>query len=172
MMKRTRSLMGVGIAAATLAVLATSCSKKSEPVQTSQSQSEAVDSVAEPTGDPYSLTIKVSSESGTLGALQFDVQYTGSKGGFVGTADKVECESLIERALSAFTNKGGTKMTGALVSVNGFSTPQDVARCRFRSPQPVSPGSFTITVTDASDTDTMAVTPAPEMLVSEAKPAS
>jgi len=160
------------VSIAVLAVLATACSKKGEQVQTTQSQSQAIDSVAEPTGDPYSLTIKVSSESGTLGALQFDVQYTGSNGGFVGTADKVECESLIERALSAFTNKGGKTMTGALVSVNGFSTPQDVARCRFRSTQAVSPSSFAITVTDASDTDTMAVTPAPEMLVSEAKPAS
>ena len=127
---------------------------------------------SEKTGEPsakYSVTISVVSELSEIGALQFDIDYSGN-GGFVGRNDGVECESLLADVLSAFTSRTAAKMTGAIVDVKGFSTPRAVAKCNVESSGAPPASSFKVTVTDASDIRTTPINPYPELTVSEVSP--
>ncbi len=121
---------------------------------------------------PYEITIMVVGQYGDLGALQFDVEYLGPSGNFVGKADGVDCTSLIGAGLAAFTNKGNGKVTGAMVNVNGFSTPGLIAKCTFKSRDVVTTDDFLVTATDASDVETNALEEFPQMAVVEAVPLS
>lgn len=117
----------------------------------------------------YSVTFSVVTEVNDIGALQFDVDYSG-QGGFIGLKDGVECEVLLDDVLSAFTASSGARMTGAIVDVKGFNTPLAVAKCNIESTAAPTPADFKITTTDASNIQTTPIDPFPELDVSDISP--
>ena len=157
-------LLGVGLAG-----LAVACKADQPGAPTGAGQTAAVATAKSVSGDPYLLTISVDSQSGQIGAIQFEVVPEGEKGGFAADSGKVECDSLIGEALSAFSTHPDGKLVGALVDVGGFATPAAVARCTYLSPKDLSADAFTLRVTDASDVEAVALAPTPSLVISEVK---
>ncbi|MFQ5477396.1 MAG: hypothetical protein ACE5E4_02135 [Candidatus Binatia bacterium] len=116
----------------------------------------------------YAVTVGVSSDSGSVAALQFDIKYKG-EGGFVGDAGDVECESAFEGSLATFNNKGDGLVSGAIIDLAGFSTPTEVATCSFRTKEDPSKDSFEVTAVDSSDADSTKIEPAPVMVATAVK---
>jgi hypothetical protein len=52
-----------------------------------------------------------------------------------------------------------------LISLQGINTPADIMRCGFRTRENLSPGSFLVEVTDASDTESNQIEPEPKVLI-------
>ena len=144
---------------------------------------EVVDNSAMPVGDrdpgyeeegdnpnvaSYSLDFYVQT-AGTFGALQLDINHLGSKGGFIGRGDKVECVPLVE-AIVASNYLGEREVKIGLISLQGINTPAAVMRCGFRSSENVSAGSFLIEVTDASDTESKPIEPKPTVFIKSVVP--
>jgi cysteine-rich repeat protein len=97
-----------------------------------------------------------------LGALQVFIDYSASRGLFLGTNDGVACESLVDTTLRSFNNVpalGHLRM--GIISLTAFSGP-DLVRCPFAPVQDV-PISMVVTVEDASATDLTPITPLPEI---------
>jgi hypothetical protein len=91
----------------------------------------------------------------TLGALQFDVNYTSAQGEFEGSADQVVCVDLTGSLASFNDDDAARTLSAGLISIAGFSGPRDVVRCNFNTPNgditdPVA-GDYAITVIDATD---------------------
>ncbi|HYC53993.1 MAG TPA: hypothetical protein VEL28_03545 [Candidatus Binatia bacterium] len=99
-----------------------------------------------------------------VGALQIDVEYKG-KGRFVGDADGVACETLIEGALSSYNHMANEKMLkAAFVAVKGFTGPVKFSQCKYEGE--TTADDFKITVRDASSPDLQEIDPAPSVGVS------
>jgi hypothetical protein len=99
-----------------------------------------------------------------VGALQIDVEYTG-KGRFVGDADGVACETLIEGGLSSYNHMANEKMLkAAFVAVKGFSGPLKFSQCKYEGDGKAE--DFKITVRDASSPELQELNPAPSVGVS------
>ena len=120
-------------------------------------ESTAAPAISHASGDPYLVTFSVSDSSTPIGAIQFEVRPKSDKGGFATNSGKVECDSLIGEALSAFSTHADGKLVAALVDVGGFEAPAAVARCTYLSPQAPSPDAFILSVTDASDVQAVAL---------------
>jgi hypothetical protein len=109
-----------------------------------------------PTPDPFLYTVYVDVESATdeIGAIQLDLGYAGSPGEFVGTHANVDCRSRVGSHRAYNDDEATSTLSLGFVSLNGFSAPISLVRCRYRSLEeaPV-PGDFTITITDASTPD-------------------
>ncbi len=102
-------------------------------------------------------------EPNPVGALQYDVVYTGN-GRFVGDADAVACETKIEGALSSYNHIPGDKtLRAAFVSVKGFQGPLRVSDCKFEGD--AKPDDFQVTVRDSSSPDLEPVDPPPTIKV-------
>ncbi len=87
-----------------------------------------------------------------LGALQFEVDYSGAAGDFPGADDLVECETVLPGATIAFNDdEAGGVLKVAAVHATGFTGPAELAYCSFDPAVLVNPGDFVITITDASD---------------------
>ncbi len=113
----------------------------------------------------YEITLSVLNDSGELGALQVDVS-NSSGGGFVGNGDSVDCTSLLGGALVAFNNRDG-KLRAGFIATNGIATPTPIASCRYKSRTDVTSGSFSVAVTDSSDTNSQPASPTPFVAVSD-----
>ena len=113
------------------------------------------------TAHTYAVTVGVTTESGNLGALQFDVRYTGSSGGWLGAGGSAVCTADIQVALATFNDRGGSWLSAAMVDLTGFDTPGPVATCTFKSRETVNPGNFSVQVIDASGADVNAPKPDP-----------
>jgi len=100
-----------------------------------------------------------------LGALQFEISYNGTSGGWVGIQGDAQCDALVD-ALRAINDTGARSIRVGLVSVQGMPTPAAMVRCSFRSRDYVAATNFTVQVVDASDTDSNPVQPLPSMRVS------
>jgi hypothetical protein len=111
----------------------------------------------------YSIDFAVDSQ-GTFGALQLDINHLGNRGGFIGRGDKVDCVPLVE-AIVASNYLGEREAKIGLISLQGINTPANIIRCGFRSSENVSPGSFLIEVTDASDVKSNPVEPKPNVVI-------
>ena len=98
----------------------------------------------------YAIQVAVTSDSGTLGALQFDITHLGASGGFVGAGGSVDCAADVAAGLTSFNDRGAGRLSAAFVDLNGFSTPTAVATCRFKTREQLARGSFQVTTIDAS----------------------
>ena len=116
----------------------------------------------------YSLDFAVPT-AGRFGALQLDITHLGDSGGFIGRDDKVDCVSLIE-AIVASNYLGELVIKIGLISLQGIRTPAAIMRCGFRTREELSPESFRIEVTDASDTNSEQVDPPPTVVISTITP--
>jgi hypothetical protein len=99
----------------------------------------------------YGVRFDLASTSAPLGALQFDVDYHGGSGGWLGAGGGADCRWLIQAALHACNDKRGGSLTCALVDTNGFAGPTALMECSFKSRNSVAAGDFAVRVTDASD---------------------
>jgi hypothetical protein len=90
----------------------------------------------------------------TLGALQYDTDYSAASGGFDGAAGAVECTRLAGDFAAFNDIEASTTLSSAFISAAGFTGPIDVASCNFTSTNGgLAAGDFTITITDQSKPD-------------------
>lgn len=101
----------------------------------------------------YELRLAVNTSGTSLGALQFELRHLGSSGGFVGRGGSVECSGSISGAMATFNNVGNGKVKGAIIDIDGFPIPTEVATCSFRTSEDLSAASFNMTVIEATDAD-------------------
>ncbi len=152
-------------AVATLALMsAAGCQSSGTPTSSGDAGLTTAATATEPKGDAYLLTLNVSSNSGRIGALQFEIK--GDVGGFAGGGAEVECDSMIDEALAAFSRHEPTRVVGAVIDVAGFDTPAAVARCTYVAESEPGAGAFSVKVTEASDVSAQALASAPTMVVS------
>ncbi|MEO2138426.1 MAG: hypothetical protein ABGY28_13310 [bacterium] len=113
------------------------------------------DDPAPPPADPvtYELRLAVTTSGVALGALQFELRHLGASGGFVGRGGSVECNGSISGAMATFNNVGNGKIKGAIIDIDGFPVPSEIATCSFRTSEDLLPGSFDMTVIEATDAD-------------------
>jgi hypothetical protein len=98
----------------------------------------------------------------TLGALQFDTDYSGAPGGFDGSDDHVACVDLTG-SLSTFNDhESEQKLSAGFISIAGFDAPRAVMRCDFTHDAGAllfaEPDDFVVTVIDAVDPQVSPVT--------------
>ncbi len=101
----------------------------------------------------YIVQIGVASESGPLGALQFDVDHTGSSGGWQGSAGGVNCNFDTPAGLAVCNDKGGGRLSCALVDMSGFDTPAAIVTCVFKTSEGLDAADFSLSVQDAADVE-------------------
>jgi len=123
-----------------------------------------VTTVTMPPTTNYDVTLSMV-EPATVGALQFEVDYSQVPGEFVGLGQAADCTVLVNLGLGfpAFNNQiPNDLLIGAITSVSGFPTTgdTDIVRCTFAATSPPTAGQFQITVVDASDPSTAPISPA------------
>jgi hypothetical protein len=101
----------------------------------------------------------------TLGSLQFDTDYSGAGGEFLGSAGTVQCSTLVDALYAPNDIEAESKLTQGLISLNGFDGPTNVSQCTFVSSGQPQPEDFEITVTEASDPNLTPITPLPDVIV-------
>ena len=101
----------------------------------------------------YGVRFDLAPTAGPLGALQFDINYTGGSGGWLGAGGGAGCTWLVSAAIHACNDKRGGDLTCALVDTNGISGPASLLECTFKSRNSVAAGDFSVRVTDASTPD-------------------
>ena len=102
-------------------------------------------------GATYDITVSVLNNVGKLSALQFDIDHLGNRGNFVGRYSSTDCAPLVKDVLNASNYPGrGRTAKLALISLNGFRTPGDVAVCGFTTSEPLGAGNFRVVLVDAS----------------------
>lgn len=109
----------------------------------------------------------------TAGALQFEVDYSATGGGFTGSGASVECSSPLSAggAFVSFNDvEASSQLNFAAVAIAGFTGPTTVANCEFDGPAAPAAGDFTITVVDASAPDLSPIVPLPTVSVSAVTP--
>lgn len=103
--------------------------------------------------------------AGRFGALQVEINHLGNSGGFLGRNDRVDCVPLVEAIVAAnFVGERVAKV--GFISLQGVPMPSPILRCGFRTDEELVPADFLIEVTDASDTDSKPLDPAPTVVVS------
>ncbi|MEE8312327.1 MAG: hypothetical protein V3R77_08720, partial [Candidatus Binatia bacterium] len=101
----------------------------------------------------YAVTFSVTSDSGSLAALQFDVRYLDGNGGWVGAAGSVVCSTLIDVALATYNDRGAGRLSAAIIDLEGFDTPNAMSTCVLRAADAPTAQSFAIIVLDATTPD-------------------
>jgi hypothetical protein len=124
-------------------------------------------------GTQYTVTFSLD-DAVTAGALQFEVDYSGAGGDFVGSGAGVSCTSPLSAggAFVSFNDiDASTQLNFAAVAIAGFTGPTTVANCTFDAPGGApAPGDFAITVVDASAPDLSPIDPLPTVSVSAITP--
>ncbi len=117
------------------------------------------------TSGNFAIQFTMGDSGGPVGALQFEVNYSGAPGGFIGSADAVACTRQAGD-FGAFNDNDAGLLTAAYVSITGFTGPINIAACNFASTggTPVA-GDFVITVTDASRPDLTPIAPPPAVTI-------
>ncbi len=122
----------------------------------------------DPTAPAYTVEIAVTSAA-RIGALQFEINHLGDSGGFIGRGDQIDCTPKVD-AFVAGNYVGERTAKVALISVEGIRTPAAIVDCGFRTREDLDADDFLIEVTDASDTDSAEIDPAPTVAVSAVIP--
>ncbi len=92
--------------------------------------------------------------TGPVGALQWDVDYAGANGEFVGDGAAVECASLVTGALFAPNDVEAERtLRLGVISLGTFAAPADLVECFFVPLTTPVPADFQVTIADATDGD-------------------
>jgi hypothetical protein len=115
----------------------------------------------------YAVSIGITTPSGVLGALQFDIRHVGASGGWLGAGSGAVCTPDVPVALATFNDRGDRWLSAAMVDLSGITPPGPVVTCTFKSREQVSAGSFSVQVIDAAgvDADDAKPDPFPAMAV-------
>jgi len=105
----------------------------------------------------YDLTASVISDSGRLGALQFDINPRSIAGRWVGSAGTVNCSFNVAVGLSVCNDKGGGLLSCALVDLSGFDTSGSIVTCQLAASTQPSPDDFLVVVQDTADVNSQKV---------------
>ncbi|RMF25479.1 MAG: hypothetical protein D6760_00880 [Deltaproteobacteria bacterium] len=119
----------------------------------------------------YQVTFGVTEQVGPLGALQFDVEFLGSSGGWRGAGGNVDCSTEVPGAIAAFNDTGAGGLHAGIIVQAGIETPTPVATCVFKSRQAVTADLFRVRVTDAADAAVNPIDPVPPVEVIDLRPA-
>jgi len=77
------------------------------------------------------LTFRVITAA-TIGSLDWEVLYTNAFGEFRGEAGDVDCVNLRPATIANFNDRDSQRrLLAGLISLSGFQTPADIARCTF-----------------------------------------
>ncbi|HXC51385.1 MAG TPA: hypothetical protein VN634_10910 [Candidatus Limnocylindrales bacterium] len=125
-------------------------------------------SITDSTEPPTTTTLPVESvyvlfhldsASGAVGALQWNVDYAGADGEFVGSGGQVQCASLVTGALFAPNDLDAQRsLKLGIISLDTFAAPADLVQCIFAAASPPVPEDFSVTVEDATDGDGAPIT--------------
>ncbi len=116
---------------------------------------------------------------GSIGALQLEISYRNTGGEFLGAAEHVECDPLLDNVVEPHDDDGDNAeeadafvtfndaedrqiLHAAMVSLPGFSGPIDLFRCNFLLPEERQNAHFEITTIDASDVELQPLSPFPQ----------
>ena len=138
------------------AVLTAACTPPADNTARSESETSAAAEVV-------NVGIEVLDAS-DVGAIQVDIDYSAADGAFVGAADEVQCETLVEGALSSYNNILADKMLrAAYVAVDGMDAPIRLADCKFSGTASVE--NFVIDIRDATSADLTPLAPPAQVVV-------
>lgn len=104
----------------------------------------------------------------TVGALQWETDYSDVPGFLLGSGSQAECAKLVPSAIAAFNDVDATEtLNFGLVDLEGFSGPTDLAECTFKASVTPLKSDFVITVTEATDNseDGLPIDPKPGVSV-------
>lgn len=113
-------------------------------------------------GQDYDIIFSVTSDSDDMGALQIEVR--AENGQFLGRNDAVECRSLVDAIVAANYVEDSVIRVG-LISLQGIDGPRAVLECGLRSRETPDEEDFDVEVTDASDTNSLPISPEPDVAV-------
>ena len=101
----------------------------------------------------------------TLGALDFEIDYSATDSAFLGEGTSVDCTSLLVGPAVAFDNDSAAgKLSVSVAEAAGFSGPTDIATCNLRERTTVATAAdLVVEVIDASDPGAQSVTPMPSV---------
>src|SRR5205085_2338955 len=107
--------------------------------------------MADPCGRA-AIVFRMTSASGTVEALQLDVDYSAAGGEFLGSGGSVECVRLASGAGAANDDDAAKTLTLGNLFLSGANAPMDLWRCSYATSGGVLPdaGDFAITITDAT----------------------
>ncbi|HET9061804.1 MAG TPA: hypothetical protein VFO62_00815, partial [Candidatus Binatia bacterium] len=109
----------------------------------------------------YSLTVGVTSESGTLSTIAIDLGPASVDGNFVTDGGRPDCEILTPGAFGVWSVLDIDRIRIGVASFSGFDTPVELARCKFDARERVAPSDFSAELVDASAPDGDPPSPAP-----------
>ena len=109
----------------------------------------------------YSLTVGVTSESGTLTTIAVDLQRASAEGDFVTDGGRPDCDILAPDAFGVLSVLGPDRIRIGVASFIGFDTPAQLVRCRFEATVEVVPDDFAAEVVDAAAPDGETPSPPP-----------
>jgi len=110
------------------------------------------------TGTDHFLTFSVTSAHASVGSLSFNVDFTGSSGAFAVSDQLADCTNLVTNSALAASVIAGQLRIG-VISLDGFDTPADIARCRFIAVTAPTSDEFNINVTGATTVSDVTITP-------------
>ena len=124
-------------------------------------------------GNSFDVLFRVT-DTVSIGALQFSVDYSGATGGFTGAADGVQCTASPAISGAIFTpndDEAASTLRIGIISLGGINAPADLVMCGFDSTNgaPVA-GDFVITLEDAAQPDLTPIVPAPTVVVQSITP--
>ncbi len=115
------------------------------------------------------LTLRVTTAA-TIGSLDWQLGYQNAPGEFTGSAGKVACTNLRPGSNASFNdNETARTIRGALMNLDGFTAPADIARCQFLPlsyDEPIA-SDFTLTLIQATDPALVTINPKPKMIISQ-----
>jgi hypothetical protein len=109
----------------------------------------------------YSLTVGVTSESGTLSTIAIDLEPASADGTFVTDGGRPDCDILAPGAFGVLSILGENRIRIGVASFLGFDTPVDLARCRFDAAESIAPADFSTELVDAVAPDGNPPSPPP-----------
>ncbi|MFN2377570.1 MAG: hypothetical protein ABR538_13605 [Candidatus Binatia bacterium] len=105
--------------------------------------------------------------SATIGAIQWDTDYSAAPGFVAGNSATPECTSLVSGVLVAFNDNDSAQiLESGIISLTGFPAPADLVECVFKATAQPEVADFVITVVDAADPDSTLLDPFPSVILS------
>jgi len=102
----------------------------------------------------------------SVGAIQYDLDYSGTGGDINGTGGSVDCTDLTSSIANFFDDDAGT-VNAAYLSFAGFNGPTDLATCNMTAPSVPTGTDFVVTVSDATDPFTITLDSLPGASVTD-----
>ena len=102
----------------------------------------------------------------SVGALQWDTDYSNAPGFLQGSGGSVDCDNLAPDSFAEFNDVDAEEnLDTGIISSDGFSGPVNVSQCIFRATTTPLKSDFPITVTSATDPDLNEIDPLPSVVI-------